>query len=274
VVETPIAENIIIGAGLGGALAGRHMVVEVFSADMLFAGGSEVINDIAKWRYQHRFEGPLHLVLRMPMGVGQTFAGPEHSQCIEGYLLRTAGLTVVAPGSVLEMAGALRTSMRLGDPVIFLEHRSLYDTGAELTPEDVAQAETPLGRATIVRPGEDLTIVAWAWMRHLAEQAAESLMDRGVSVEIVDPITIKPMDLATICASVEKTRRLLVVEEAPRAGSVGSWIVAEVVREVELARGAADTLTMPDVPLPFSNVLADAVVPGAGDIAERALAFS
>jgi pyruvate/2-oxoglutarate/acetoin dehydrogenase E1 component len=274
VVETPIAENIIVGAGLGGALAGRHMVVEVFSADMLFAAGSEVINDIAKWRYQHRFHDPLHLVLRMPMGVGQTFAGPEHSQCIEGYLLRTAGLTVVAPGSLLEMAGALRSSIRLGDPVVFLEHRRLYDTSAPVTREDITHAETALGQAVVVRPGEDLTLVAWGWMRQLAEQAADELAAQGVSVEIVDPITIKPMDLATICASVEKTRRLLVVEEAPRAGSVGSWIVAEVVREVELARGAADTLTMPDVPLPFSNALAAAVVPGAREISERVLALS
>ncbi len=273
IVEMPIAENIIVGAGLGGALAGRHMVVEVFSADMLLAAGSEVVNDIAKWRYQHRFEAPLHLVLRMPMGVGQTFAGPEHSQCIEGYLLRTAGLTVVAPGSVLEMAGALRASMRLGDPVVFLEHRRLYDTGAA-TPEEVARAETPLGQAAVVRPGADLTLVAWGWMRRLAERSADELARSGVSVEIVDPITIKPMDLGTILASVEKTRRLLVVEEAPRAGSVGSWIVAETVGEVALLRGAADTLTMPDVPLPFSNTLADAVVPGIREISERVLAFS
>lgn len=271
VIETPISENIIVGAGLGGALAGRHMVVEVFSADMLFAAGSEVINDIAKWRYQHRWESPLHLVLRMPMGVGQTFAGPEHSQCIEGYLMRTAGLTVVAPGSVLEAAGTLRTSIRLGDPVVFLEHRRLYETATVLTAEDIAQAETPLGQATIVRSGSDLTLVAWGWMRHLAERAAEELADQDVSVEIVDPITIKPMDHATIAASVAKTGRLLVVEEAPHTGSVGSSIIAEVVREVDVARGCADTLTMPDVPLPFSNELADGVVPDVRDIAERVL---
>ena len=268
VVETPISENIIVGAGLGGALAGRHMVVEVFSADMLLAAGSEVVNDIAKWRYQHRWEGPLNLVLRMPMGIGQTFAGPEHSQCIEGYLLRTAGLTVVAPGSVLEAAGALRSSIRLGDPVVFLEHRRLYDTTAAVTPEDVAAAETPLGEAVIVRPGSDLTLVAWAWMRRVAERAAEELARRGVSVEIVDPLTIKPMDLATIAASVAKTGRLLVVEEAPRTGSVGAWIIAEVARE-----GCADTLTMPDVPLPFSNELADGVVPDERDVVEKVLSL-
>jgi acetoin:2,6-dichlorophenolindophenol oxidoreductase subunit beta len=270
VVETPISENIIVGAGLGGALAGRHMVVEVFSADMLLAAGSEVINDIAKWRYQHRWQQPLHLVLRMPMGIGQPWAGPEHSQCIEGYLIRTAGLTVVAPGSVLEAAGALRSSIRLGDPVIFLEHRRLYDTGAEVSAEEIAAAETPLGQASVVRSGEDLTIVAWGWMRHQAELAAETLAERGVSVELVDPITIKPLDHATVCASVGRTGRLLVVEEAPRTGSVGDTIIAEVVREVGLERGNVATLTMPDVPLPFSNPLADEVVPDADAIVERA----
>jgi pyruvate/2-oxoglutarate/acetoin dehydrogenase E1 component len=247
------------------------MVVEVFSADMLLAAGSEVINDIAKWRYQHRWERPLNLVLRMPMGIGQTYAGPEHSQCIEGYLLRTAGLTVVAPGSVLEAAGALRASIRLGDPVVFLEHRRLYDTTAPVTPEDVAAAETPLGEAAIVRPGSDVTIVAWAWMRRVAERAASELEEHGVSAEIVDPVTIKPMDLVTIAASVAKTGRLLVVEEAPGAGSVGAWIVAETLRKVAVEPGCAETLTMPDVPLPFSNELADGVVPGERDVVEKAL---
>jgi pyruvate/2-oxoglutarate/acetoin dehydrogenase E1 component len=270
VVETPISENIIVGAGLGGALAGRHMVVEVFSADMLLAAGSEVINDIAKWRYQHRWQQPLHLVLRMPMGIGQPWAGPEHSQCIEGYLIRTAGLTVVAPGSVLEAAGALRASLRLGDPVVFLEHRRLYDTGADVTEEAIAAADTPLGRASVVRSGDDLTIVAWSWMRHEAELAAETLAEQGVSVELVDPITIKPLDYATICASVGRTGRLLVVEEAPRTGSVGDTIIAEVVREVGVERGNVATLTMPDVPLPFANPLADAIVPDADAIVERA----
>jgi pyruvate/2-oxoglutarate/acetoin dehydrogenase E1 component len=274
VVETPISENILVGAGLGGALAGRHMVVEIFSADMLFAAGSEVINDIAKWRYQHRWKDPINLVLRMPMGIGQPFAGPEHSQCIEGYLLRTAGLTVVAPGSVLDAAGTLRSAIRLGDPVVFLEHRRLYDTSAIVSPGDIADAEVPLGQATVVRDGSDLTIVAWSWMRLLAEQAAETLADDGIAVEIVDPITIKPLDHATITASVAKTGRLLVVEEAPYAGSVASSIIAEVAREVTLAPGSADALTMPDVPLPFDNDLANSVVPSVPDIVERAHALT
>jgi pyruvate/2-oxoglutarate/acetoin dehydrogenase E1 component len=274
VVETPISENILVGAGLGGALAGRHMVVEIFSADMLFAAGSEVINDIAKWRYQHRWKDPINLVLRMPMGIGQPFAGPEHSQCIEGYLLRTAGLTVVAPGSVLDAAGALRSAIRLGDPVVFLEHRRLYDTSAIVSPGDIAAAETPIGQATIVRTGRDLTIVAWSWMRLLAEQAAETLADDGIAVEIVDPITIKPLDHAAISASVAKTGRLLVVEEAPYAGSVAGSIIAEVAREVALPPGSADALTMPDVPLPFDNDLATSVVPSVSDIVERAHALT
>jgi pyruvate/2-oxoglutarate/acetoin dehydrogenase E1 component len=274
VIETPISENILVGAGLGGALAGRRMVVEVFSADMLLAAGSEVINDIAKWRYQHRWRDPLNLVLRMPMGIGQTFAGPEHSQCIEGYLMRTAGLTVVAPGSVLDAAGALRAAIRLGDPVVFLEHRRLYDTSAPVSLTDVRAAETPIGRAAVIREGGDVTVVAWAWQRHLAEQAAERLARDGIAVEVVDPITIKPLDLATICASVAKTRRLLIVEEAPHTGSVGGAIIAEVVREVDLRPGSADTLTMPDVPLPFSNELAYSVVPSVEAIEQRVLALA
>jgi pyruvate/2-oxoglutarate/acetoin dehydrogenase E1 component len=270
VVETPISENILVGAGLGGALAGRHMVVEVFAADMLFTAGSEVINDIAKWRYQHRWEDPIHLVLRMPMGIGQPFAGPEHSQCIEGYLMRTAGLTVVAPGTVLDAAGLLRSAIRLGDPVVFLEHRRLYDVEAPVSAENLGAAEVPIGQATVVRPGDALTIVAWSWMRLLAEKAADELSAEGIEAEIIDPRTIKPLDMPAIIASVARTGSLLVVEEAPRTGCVGGSIIADVVREVDLGRGHADTLTMPDVPLPFDQGLADALVPSVSQIVETA----
>lgn len=269
VVETPIAENIIVGAALGGALAGRHMVVEVFSADMLFTAGSEVINDIAKWRYQHRHAAPLNLVLRMPMGIGQPYGGAEHSQCIEGYLLRTAGLTVVVPGCVRDAAGTLRAAIRLGDPVVILEHRRLYDTVADVSLAELARTETDIGRAAVVRPGNDITVVAWGWMRKVASDAAKRLHREGIEVELIDPITIKPMDLATITRSVEKTGRLLVVEEAPHTGSVGSYIIAEMVRTVAIPPGYADTLTMPDVPLPFNQDLADAVVPQPEAIEER-----
>ncbi len=269
IIETPVSENMIVGAGLGGALAGRHMVVEVFAADMLFTAGSEVINDIAKWRYQHRWERPINLVLRMPMGIGQQFGGPEHSQCIEGYLWRTAGLTVVVPGSAVDAAGLLRSAIRLGDPVIFLEHRRLYDTGYDTSSEELRYAVTPIGEAAVVRSGDAITVVAWGWMRHLAERAAVELATNGIEIEIVDPRTIKPLDIDTITASVAKTGALLVVEEAPRTGCVGDSIISMVTRDINLPRRRADTLTMPDLPLPFDQDLADSLVPSAEQIYEQ-----
>jgi pyruvate/2-oxoglutarate/acetoin dehydrogenase E1 component len=260
VVETPISENMIVGAGLGGALAGRHMVVEVFAADMLFTAGSEVINDIPKWRYQHRWEAPINLVLRMPMGIGQPFAGPEHSQCIEGYLLRTAGLTVIAPGTPWDGAELLRAAIRLGDPVVFLEHRRLYDLPMTV-PADGGGVTASIGKGCVARTGDAITVVAWSWMRNLAEEAASRLSADGIEVEIIDPRTLKPLDFELITASVGKTGRLLVVEEAPRSGCVGDSIIARTIAEVDLPRGGADVLTMPDVPLPFDDRLAYDVVP-------------
>ena len=265
VVETPVSENMLVGAGLGGALAGRHMVVEVFAADMLFAAGSEVINDIAKWRYQHRWEQPIHLVLRMPMGIGQPFAGPEHSQCIEGYLLRTAGLTVIAPGTPWDARDLLRAAIRLGDPVVFLEHRRLYDL-AMSAPADGDQPPASIGRGCIARAGDAVTVVAWGWMRTLALEAAEQLAGAGIEVEIVDPRTVKPLDFELIISSVARTGALLVVEEAPRSGCVGDSIIAAAAMEVDLPRTRMDVLTMPDVPLPFDDRLAYAVVPSADQI--------
>jgi acetoin:2,6-dichlorophenolindophenol oxidoreductase subunit beta len=271
IIETPVSENIMVGAALGGALAGQSMVVEILSADFLFAAGSEVLNDIAKWRFQHRWKDPINLVLRMPMGTGVSFAGAEHTQCIEGYVHRAAGLTVVNPGSALTAGGLLRASIHYGDPVIFLEHRRLYDTTAPLDEVDLDGSTLTIGRASVVREGSDITVVAWSWMRAVVEAAAASLESEGVDVEIVDPVTIKPMDLDTILASVAKTGRLLVVEESPLTGSVACTIVTAAVRGVELGHGQVDIITMPDAPLPFSAALEGLPIPTATQVREKIL---
>lgn len=260
VIETPVSENAIVGQALGAALGGLSVALEVYSADFLFCAGSEVINDIAKWRFQHRWEDPIHLVLRMPMASSGIAAGPEHTQCIEAYLLHTPGLVVVAPGTVRDAIGTLRAAIGCGDPVIFLEHRRLYDARQEVGPADVQGHVVDLGTGCVVRTGNDVTVVAWAWMRTVAEEAAATLEGRGISVELVDPITIKPMDTALIRESVQKTRRLLVVEESPISGSVAAEIIANVVEEGLPIVNAA-RVTMPDVPNPFDPDLEAALIP-------------
>jgi acetoin:2,6-dichlorophenolindophenol oxidoreductase subunit beta len=269
IIETPVSENIMMGAALGGALAGETMVVEVLSADFLFTAGSEVLNDIAKWRFQHRWRAPINLVLRMPMGTGVSFAGAEHTQCIEGYFHRAAGLTVVNPGSARTAGGLLRASLHLGDPVIFLEHRRLYDSTVALDEADLDGSTVTLGRASVVREGKDITVVAWSWMRAVCEAAAAQLEREGIDVELVDPVTIKPMDYDTILASAAKTGRLLVVEESPATGSVGATIITAAVRGIDIGHGQVDTITMPDAPLPFSAALEGLPIPTAGQVREK-----
>jgi pyruvate/2-oxoglutarate/acetoin dehydrogenase E1 component len=269
IIETPVSENIMMGAALGGALAGETMVVEVLSADFLFTAGSEVLNDIAKWRFQHRWRDPINLVLRMPMGTGVSFAGAEHTQCIEGYFHRAAGLTVINPGSARTAGGLLRAALHLGDPVIFLEHRRLYDSTTPLDEADLDGSTVEIGKASVVREGTDITVVAWSWMRAVTEAAAAQLASEGIDVEIVDPVTIKPMDLDTILTSAAKTGRLLVVEESPATGSVAATIVTAAVRALDLGHGQLDVITMPDAPLPFSAALEGLPIPTAQQVREK-----
>jgi pyruvate/2-oxoglutarate/acetoin dehydrogenase E1 component len=269
VIETPVSENAIVGAALGCALAGLVAVCEVYSADFLFTAGSEVINDIAKWRYQHRWEKPLNLVLRMPTGNWGVAAGPEHSQCIEGYLHHTPGLTVMMPSSADHAGKALTAAMRYGNPVIFLEHRRLYEKAAPVREKGTAGSTFAIGRAELVRSGTDATVVAWGWMREIAEEAAATLAKDGVSIEVIDPITIKPMDIDRIRESVQKTRHLLVVEEAPLTGSVGAEIVARIVEDVDLPHGHVSRLAMPDVPHPYALSLETVPIPNAEAVRSR-----
>jgi acetoin:2,6-dichlorophenolindophenol oxidoreductase subunit beta len=261
VIETPVSENAIVGQALGAALAGLTACVEVYSADFLFCAGSEVINDTAKWRFQHRWEAPINLVMRMPMLSSGIDAGPEHTQAIEGYLHRTNGLVVVCPGSVKDALGGLRAALRCGDPVIFLEHRRLYDLVEDVSEADLASYERDLSTGSVAREGTDITVVAWGLMRQRALAVAEELQHgRGVSVEVIDPVTIKPMDVDLIRRSVSKTGRLLVVEEAPRTGSVSGEIITSVV-EAGVEVTSLQRLTMPDLPNPFSSALEAPLIP-------------
>ena len=261
VIETPISENALVGQALGCALGGLSVFAEVYSADFLFCAGSEVLNDISKWRHQHRWEAPMHLVLRMPMASSGIAAGPEHTQCIEGYLHHVPGLVVVVPGSVKDAIGGLRASIRCGDPVVFLEHRRLYDLEEDLDPKIVAEHTSELGRTVHVKEGDDVTVVAWGWMRQITERAAVSLEQDGIALDIFDPLTIKPLDMDVIVRSATDTGRLLVVEEAPLTGSVGAEIIARAVEVSPHEIRQVGRVAMPDVPHPYHPRIEAEVVP-------------
>lgn len=267
VIETPISENALVGMALGAAVADLKVVAEVYSADFLFCAGSEVVNDIAKWRYQHHWEKPLHLVLRMPSGSAGSWSGPEHTQSIEGLLNNVPGIRVVVPSNAHDARRALVEAVSIGDPVVFLEHRALYDAPPlSIAGELEADDREPVLSGRIVREGKDVTVVAWGAMQRAAREAAVLLEGDGFSVEIVDPVTVKPMNHSLIHQSLAKTRRLLVVDEGPRTGSVAAEIVVRAFEDAPQSPEAFKRLTFPDVHHPFDPRLERSLLPSTDDI--------
>jgi pyruvate/2-oxoglutarate/acetoin dehydrogenase E1 component len=268
VIETPVSENGIFGVALGLALAGYRPIIEIYTADFLLVVANEIMGDMAKWRQQQALPGPLPIVIRGCTGPSMAGAlGSEHSQAMEGFFHHEPGLVIVTPGTPRDMAGLLRASLRSRDPVIFLEHRRIYPMSGEVPDED--SFVVPLGSAEIVHPGEDITLVAWSWMRTEAENAVKTLDEEGISVELIDPRTIRPMDHTTIARSVARTGRLLVVEEGTRTGGVAAEVlvcaVENTAKPLRIAR-----ITTPDVILPYSAALELPLYPNARTIADAA----
>jgi pyruvate/2-oxoglutarate/acetoin dehydrogenase E1 component len=266
VIETPVSENGIFGAALGLALSGYRPIIEIYTADFLLVVANEIMGDIAKWRQQQALPGPLPIVIRGCTGPSTAGAlGSEHSQAMEAFFHHAPGLVIVTPGTPRDMAGLLRASLRSRDPVIFLEHRRIYPVVGEVPDEETFSV--PLGRAEIVHAGTDITLVAWSWMRTEAESAVRMLDHERISVELIDPRTIRPMDHETIARSVARTGRLLVVEEGTQTGGVAAEVL---VRAVESAADPINIarITTPDVILPYSPSLELPLYPNAKTIAE------
>jgi pyruvate/2-oxoglutarate/acetoin dehydrogenase E1 component len=264
VIETPISENALVGMALGAAVAGLRVVAEVYSADFLVCAGSEVVNDIAKWRYQHQWAKPLRLVLRMPAGSAGKWSGPEHTQSIEGILNNVPGIRVVVPSNANDARRALCEAIELGDPVIFLEPRSLYDLRCDQ--DDSTSGSVLQGR--VAREGTAATIVAWGAMQVRAAAACEELYGQGIDVELIDPVTVKPMNHELIHDSIRKTRKLLLVDEGPRTGSVAGEVIVRAMEEAPQALSAFARLTMPDVHHPFDPRLEAALLPSKDGIVQ------
>lgn len=267
VLDCPVAEDAIIGMAFGGALAGMTSVAEIWAADFLLCVANELVNTICKWRYQHRYQAPINMVVRAPMGLFTAGGGgPEHAQCTEAWLHNSPGMTIVAPSSVSDAMGLLRSSLKCGDPVIFLEHRQVYDVKEDVDVNNYF--ETPLRQGRVVRSGADVTIVAWAMMQLRAQKAAELLAAKGISAEVIDPRTIKPMDMELIKTSVAKTGRLIVAEEAPKTGSIAGEIFT-VLSESGVG-GCFRRMTMPDLPYHYVPEYEASEVPTAEEIAAMA----
>ena len=262
VFDTPISENVLVGAGVGAATMGLRPVVELQFADFIFTAGDEVFFKAGMWRFMHGGAFKVPLVVRCPSG-GSGF-GPEHSACPEAFVMHNPGLLCVVPSTPEDAKGLLKAAIRSDNPVMYFEHKLLYAMRGEVPEGDYT---TPFGKAVVRRGGDAVTIVAWQDMLRRSLKAAERLSQEGIEVEIVDPRTLNPFDRDTIIESVKKTGACMVVEEAYRTLGVGAEIGAMLAEHaLPYLDKPFKRLAIPDVPLPTAQQLVDYVVPSVDNI--------
>ncbi len=265
VLDTPITESAFVGAAAGAALMGLRPVVEIMFVDFIGVCLDQVMNQAAKFRYMFGGKAQTPMVLRATFGAGARSAS-QHSQALYPVFTHIPGLKVVVPATPADAKGLLIQAIRDDDPVVFLEHKMLYDEAGEVP--DRAYA-VPFGQARVVREGDDAVIVAFGRMVGRAEQAAAMLASEGVKVAVIDPRTTSPLDAETILEFAEDTGRVIVVDEAsPRCGMAAD--VAALVAEEAFGALKAPVLkvTPPHTPVPYAPVLEDAYLPDAARIAE------
>lgn len=256
VVSTPISESTIMGAGLGAALVGTRPIIEMRIFDFVMCAMDELVNQIAKIRYMFGGQARPSVVVRMPHGIWRNSAA-QHSQMLESWFVHLPGVIVVTPATPADAAGLLVSAIRSDDPVLFFDPKNLFPVTGAVAP---VIEPIPFGRARKVREGTDLTLVSWSAIMPAVEQAAETLARQDISVDLLDLRTLWPWDQEAVCASVEKTGRLLVVHEAVAAAGFGAEVVTSVIETLGPARvKAARRLGAPRIPIPFSPPLEDVV---------------
>ena len=269
--DTPISENTIVGMGVGSAMAGLRPVVEMMTVNFSLLAFDQIINHAAAIPYMFNGQVKVPMVVRMPGGGGHQL-GPTHSHSFEPMFLQIPGLLVACPSTPADGKGLLKASIRDDNPVIFIEHESLYGARGEV-PEDDDHVLS-FGEAAIRREGGDVTIVGILRMAHIAQQAAKTLAsEHGIEAEVIDPRTLRPLDLDTILESVRKTNRLVVVEEGWPHGGVGANISALVTEQAfDHLDAPPQRVTGADVPMPYSKRLEQSAIPHAEHVVSAALA--
>src|SRR6478736_8481582 len=263
VLDTPISESAFIGAAVGAATGGLRPVAELMFIDFMGVCFDQIFNQAAKFRYMFGGKAVTPVVVRTMWGAGLR-AAAQHSQSLLSVFTHIPGLKVVAPSNAYDAKGLLIQAIRDDDPVIFAEHKMLYDVAGDVPEESYA---IPFGEANIVREGGDVTIVAIGRMVAMAQDAATELASSGVQCEIVDPRTVSPLDTDTILESVESTGRLVVVDEANPRCSLATDIAGMVAQEAFGAlRAPIQQVTGPHTPVPFADSLEDLFIPDAARI--------
>ncbi len=258
VMNTPISEAAIVGHGVGAASAGLRPIVEIMFVDFMGCCMDELFNQAAKMRYMFGGKAKVPMVVRTPCGAGMG-AAAQHSQCVESWFTHIPGVKTVMPGTPADAKGLMAAAIRDDNPVMYIEHKQLLGVPGEV-PE--GEYVVPLGKADIKREGSDITIVTWSWMLQKTLAAAEELAKKGISVEIVDPRTLVPLDKDAILKSVSKTGKLLIVHEEVITSGFGGEIAAIVGEEgFDYLDAPIKRLAAPFTPIPFAPILENAFIP-------------
>jgi len=263
-VDTPISEQAIIGLGVGAAVAGLRPIVDLMFMDFMLVAMDQIVNQAAKIKYMFGGVAVVPLTITTAGGGGLS-AGAQHSQSLEALLCHIPGLKVVYPSNPYDMKGLMRSCIEENNPTVMVKHKRLLGmTG--LVPEE--RYNVPLGVANVMKQGTDVTVVAWGRMANEALTAAEKLEADGISVEVIDPRTLQPLDTATIVESVRRTHRVVVVHEAVQFGGLGAEIAAQIQHEAfDYLDAPVERIGAPFSPVPFSPALESHYLPDARSIA-------
>jgi pyruvate dehydrogenase E1 component beta subunit len=261
--DTPIAEAVIVGAAIGAALTGLRPVAELMTINFAFAAMDHIVNQAAKLHYMFGGQFVLPLVIRAPGGGGRQL-GATHSQTPDAIFAHFPGLKVVAPATPEDAKGMLKSAIRSDDPVLFIEHATLYQTRGEVPDGDYT---IPLGQSKLHRPGKDVTIVTYSKMLEFSNRAADQLAKDGIEAEIVDLRSLRPLDMGPVLESFKKTNRAVIVEEGWRSYGVGSEVASRIYEEAfDYVDAPIKRVAQQEVPLPYNQALEQMALPQVEDI--------
>jgi pyruvate dehydrogenase E1 component beta subunit len=261
--DTPIAEAAIIGATIGSAMTGLRPIAELMTINFAFAAMDHIVNEAAKLHYMFGGQFMLPLVIRAVTGGGRQL-GATHSQTPDAVFAHFPGLKVVAPGTPEDAKGLLKAAIRSNDPVLFLEHATLYQVRGEVPEGDYV---IPIGKSKVQRPGKDVTIVTYSKGLEISMKAADELAKEGIDVEIVDLRTLRPLDMEPVIESFKKTNRAVVVEEGWKSFGVGAEISARIYEQAfDYVDAPVRRVAQKEVPLPYNRTLEQSALPQMADV--------
>jgi 2-oxoisovalerate dehydrogenase E1 component beta subunit len=266
VIDTPLTESMIVGVSIGASQNGLRPVAEIQFADFITPAFNQIVQEAARLRYRSNNAFGCPITIRAPFG-GGVHGALYHSQSVEAFFSHVPGLKVVVPSTPYDAKGLLRSSIRDDDPVLFFEHKKMYRSVRGEVPD--GEYTVPLGRAAIVRPGSQVSVIAYGLMAHYALEAADLVADEGISTEVVDLRTLRPLDRETVLESVRKTGKCLIVYEDNRFGGYGAEVAAIVAEEAfDYLDGPVTRVAGPDVPaVPYNHVLEEWFMPNPDRIA-------